>query len=193
MYLLVADIEGKDVFFDSNGVFMNVGLWYGVQRDTSAPQNISSIAWGSMTEDYSEEEEESPMQLRGSITLHYVPSHVQLLEIADSNLDGTVVTQSLPRCLRELHLRGNCFQGTFDTSYLPDSLVHMDVANNVLSGSFALQNVPETLEVIDVRNNELSGSLDSTALSKKFSELYVSYTSFQGKSTCATLQKISSR
>ena len=185
MEMLVAQMDGSELFKDDNGNFIDVCEWKGVECGEG--EDVGIIHWGAESVITMRDANSTPgseetawISPGGSIELDWIPPGVEEFCAVGQMLHGTLRTDRLPRVLLKLSLSGNELTGRFETSSLPEEIFFVDVSVNAMEGSIALHTLPATLVYFSVAENKFSGSIEWMGLPTSLRYLYLHSNAFLG-------------
>ena len=174
MELLIGTLpeSNQQEFKDSNGDFLNVCLWKGVQCDSD--ENVLKINF-------------SESDLSGSISLDHLPPHTTSIrfrwKIAPTpaeTMHGTLNAASLPLGMETVNLTRNTFFGSIDFQDLPQSMINVYLTRNEFVGTVAFASLPSALEDMRIDINNFTGPVVLTALPPKLRLCDLSSNAFVG-------------
>ena len=167
MELIVANISRSTLFKDSDGSFLEIDEWPGVQIDeTGAPKRI---AWTQRL-----------FRCNGTIDLSLLPPQLEYIAFAENELHGSVPIETFPGRLSEFRGCGNKLSGSLLLPILPRRMTMFDVSLNALTGTVDLCGLPESLLELHLNDNKFTGSLFLNSLPANLHILFLSFNAFSG-------------
>ena len=155
--------ETKEEYQDTNGIFLDVCQWEGVECDTD--QNVISVAG---------------FRCHGPIALDFIPPKVTLFKMMLGGLCGTLSTSTIPKGMIDFYVNSNRFSGTVDFTTLPECMQQLSLQYNEFTGSADFRHLPIALEKLYLQKNMFSGSLHLRGLPPKLYYTNVSSNLFSG-------------
>mmetsp|Transcript_4364 Transcript_4364/g.6517 ORF Transcript_4364/g.6517 Transcript_4364/m.6517 type:complete len:249 (-) Transcript_4364:94-840(-) len=125
--------------------------------------------------------------LRGSVSLEWLPSTVEHLDLSGNELTGTLTVDHLPPEMDFFNMTRNQLHGTLALDKFPDTITYLEVGFNQLTGTVDLTKLPRDLQVLSLGSNQLSGTLDLTKLPASLQRLWLAENDFHGQTDFSAL------
>eukprot|EP00009_Paramoeba_aestuarina_P002824 CAMPEP_0201522500 /NCGR_PEP_ID=MMETSP0161_2-20130828/17762_1 /ASSEMBLY_ACC=CAM_ASM_000251 /TAXON_ID=180227 /ORGANISM="Neoparamoeba aestuarina, Strain SoJaBio B1-5/56/2" /LENGTH=226 /DNA_ID=CAMNT_0047921359 /DNA_START=102 /DNA_END=782 /DNA_ORIENTATION=+ len=153
MELFVANVRNVAVFQDSDGSFLDINEWEGLQVIENGTVEVINHV--------------SLVDLKGGyFDFACLPRKIVKVCIAETGCAGTVSWKELPDSIKYFTLGDDAFYGTVDLTALPTRLYTFCLEYTQFSGTLDFSSLPPDLVLLHLAANKFEGRIDLRSISR---------------------------